>query len=1042
MVLNKLISFQLDYAPQYSLSKYISTRTRLQLVHINHQSSPLVQGYFAVATECSTDSGVPHTLEHLLFMGSKNHPYKGLLDNAGNLCMSSTNAWTATDQTVYTLTSAGWQGFKKLLPVYLDHLLNPTLTDEACLTEVYHVDPEDLSDKGVVFSEMDAIESQSWFITTLEKQRLLFSPGSGYRSETGGLTGNLRQLSSDEIRQFHESTYSPDNLCLIVSGNVPEDELLMIVQEWDDLLPTFDSDIRKRPFLDSKPSQIPPKLNKTIETKVEFPELDESQGELLFAWIGEQYHSHVENLAIELLLEYFTESALAPFTKELIEIRDPYANYTDYWTDDFMRTIINVGVHGVPTAKLEATKAKVLDIFCKHEIDMERMKQVLDNGKWDYILRCERNGDSVLSQAAITDFIYGEEDGSSLKKMLKDLSDFETLFKWNKYEWSQLQQRIFIDNHPAIVTATPSSKMYDRINNEKEELIKQRQQKYKDIGKAALRESLDRAILLNDKPIPDAILEQFLISNPEKSVDFINCKGITAIDKFKWNNKSDEITRQLLAYKPADFPLFIHLEHFPSQFVDLHFLLNSRCIKDTKLLPYYYIIREIFSLPMQDESGKIIPFEKVVSQLKSDTVESNISMGLQGSVPDLIDFNILCRAENYAKAAEWMKHCLFDMKFDENRVKLLLENYMDSLVEQKREGENMLESLTNRTLYSDRSVKKSTDALFVEERLEEILEIIESGGYEEKILPRLDTVRSQLRSNFSKFHILIMGDGAKLGPDIYSPWNVLIKKLEDLPRQYEVKVPPVPRLLDATSPLCKNPKGMAYVVTTPASESSYMNIFTSVPFNMDYHNPEYAIVSLACEYLQSVEGPFWRGIRGTGLAYGANMVRLAEANCWGFNVYRAADIVKCYHVAKEIVEQHASGELEINSSSLKGAVSMIINRIATYEHGYAEAGIANYRDNFLLNRGPHFNKSHIQRLAEVTVEDVKRILKKYLVNLFNSEKSVVFISCHPSKLESIEQFLESEGFIVEIEELDADDEDDEEDSEDDDGDCNGDDDHD
>lgn len=239
MVFNKLISFQLDYAPQYHLTKYISSRTRLQLVHVNHKSSPLVQGYFAVATECPTDSGAPHTLEHLIFMGSQQHPYKGLLDTAGNLCMSSTNAWTATDQTVYTLTSAGWQGFKQLLPAYLDHILNPTLTDAACLTEVYHVDPDDLSDKGVVFSEMDAIESQSWFVTMLEKQRLMFPEGSGYRSETGGLTPNLRQISNDEIRKFHKDAYSPDNLCLIVSGNVPEDELLKIVQEWDDTLPTF-----------------------------------------------------------------------------------------------------------------------------------------------------------------------------------------------------------------------------------------------------------------------------------------------------------------------------------------------------------------------------------------------------------------------------------------------------------------------------------------------------------------------------------------------------------------------------------------------------------------------------------------------------------------------------------------------------------------------------------------------------------------------------------------------------------------------------------
>ena len=32
---------------------------------------PLVQGYFSVVTEIFDDTGRPHTLEHLIFMGSE-----------------------------------------------------------------------------------------------------------------------------------------------------------------------------------------------------------------------------------------------------------------------------------------------------------------------------------------------------------------------------------------------------------------------------------------------------------------------------------------------------------------------------------------------------------------------------------------------------------------------------------------------------------------------------------------------------------------------------------------------------------------------------------------------------------------------------------------------------------------------------------------------------------------------------------------------------------------------------------------------------------
>ncbi len=88
---------------------------------------PLVEGAFVLATEAHDDDGCPHvrsftlsdifqTLEHLVFMGSENYPYKvikvvelifeGVLDRLANRCFArGTNAWTDTDHTAYTLTT-------------------------------------------------------------------------------------------------------------------------------------------------------------------------------------------------------------------------------------------------------------------------------------------------------------------------------------------------------------------------------------------------------------------------------------------------------------------------------------------------------------------------------------------------------------------------------------------------------------------------------------------------------------------------------------------------------------------------------------------------------------------------------------------------------------------------------------------------------------------------------------------------------------------------------------------------------------------------
>lgn len=117
-------------------------------------AGPLLNSYATIASEIFQDSGVPHTLEHLIFLGSKQYPYKGVLDSLANRAFASgTNAWTANDHTAYTLTTAGSDGFLRMLDVYLDHTFFPTLTQSGFVTEVYHVNGKG-EDAGVVFSEM------------------------------------------------------------------------------------------------------------------------------------------------------------------------------------------------------------------------------------------------------------------------------------------------------------------------------------------------------------------------------------------------------------------------------------------------------------------------------------------------------------------------------------------------------------------------------------------------------------------------------------------------------------------------------------------------------------------------------------------------------------------------------------------------------------------------------------------------------------------------------------------------------------------------
>lgn len=227
----KIQSFKTDYAP-CAITQYVSERSGMHVVVADRQG-PKINGYFTLATEILDDSGAPHTLEHLIFMGSKSYQYKGLLDKLSSRAYSSTNAWTATDHTAYTLESAGWDGFAQVLPVYLEHIILPVITDDAIVTEVWHVDGEG-NDAGVVYSEMQAVQFLSSEIMDLKARRLMYPEDVGFRYETGGMTDALRVLTPERIRQFHRDMYQPRNLCLVIVGETNHDELLHILEEFEE----------------------------------------------------------------------------------------------------------------------------------------------------------------------------------------------------------------------------------------------------------------------------------------------------------------------------------------------------------------------------------------------------------------------------------------------------------------------------------------------------------------------------------------------------------------------------------------------------------------------------------------------------------------------------------------------------------------------------------------------------------------------------------------------------------------------------------------
>lgn len=133
------------------------------------------------------------------------------------------------------------------------------------------------------------------------------------------------------VREYHASMYVPQNITLIVNGrSLDPTKLLTTLTEH--VIPSIAAhgqahgrrpDGWVRPFVESSTASNPPQLPTDRTEIVEFPERDETVGELMVAWIGVPHNDFLNDLALEVLGVYLTDSAVSPLSKEFIEIDEP-----------------------------------------------------------------------------------------------------------------------------------------------------------------------------------------------------------------------------------------------------------------------------------------------------------------------------------------------------------------------------------------------------------------------------------------------------------------------------------------------------------------------------------------------------------------------------------------------------------------------------------------------------------------------------------------------------------------------------------------------
>jgi Zn-dependent M16 (insulinase) family peptidase len=214
----------------------------------------------------------------------------------------------------------------------------------------------------------------------------------------------------------------------------------------------------------------------------------------------------------------------------------------------------------------------------------------------------------------------------------------------------------------------------------------------------------------------------------------------------------------------------------------------------------------------------------------------------------------------------------------------------------------------------------------------------------------------------------------------------------------------------------KHPGNKGYVVKLPTIEGSYSYHVTKGPDTFD--SLDYPPLLVLCEILHTMEGIFWKLIRGQGLAYSVHLNINPESGLVSFHVFKSPNAYLAFNEAKKVVIELAEKKRELDGIGFEGAKSSLIYALVDKESSLVEAARSSFINQSLKNLSADFNQELIKKIQAVKIEELNGLLKKYLLNLFNPETSTVVVVCTPNKVKDIMKGFDESGFNLEKKTID------------------------
>jgi zinc protease len=177
-----------------------------------------VQVWYRVGSRNETPgiNGISHQLEHLMFKGTTDRPIQfGRLFNALG---SASNAFTSYDETAYFGTT-GRNKLEAMLTLEADRMQNALIGADQLASE-----------KRVVISELQGYENSPGYRLSRAVMRSVF-PNNPYGLPVGGTKADVEKFTLEQVRNYYQTYYSPDNATLVIVGDFETEPVLNSVRQ-------------------------------------------------------------------------------------------------------------------------------------------------------------------------------------------------------------------------------------------------------------------------------------------------------------------------------------------------------------------------------------------------------------------------------------------------------------------------------------------------------------------------------------------------------------------------------------------------------------------------------------------------------------------------------------------------------------------------------------------------------------------------------------------------------------------------------------------